>query len=54
MRAEATGTDQVFCGECGARIRTTAATAGAPEEEVERLSVEEAERRWLEFCERRS
>lgn len=27
--------------------------AGLPEEEVERLSVEEAERRWLEFCERR-
>jgi len=27
-------------------------TAGVPEEEVERLSVGEAERRWLEFCER--
>ncbi|HEX8958232.1 MAG TPA: hypothetical protein VF770_00245 [Solirubrobacterales bacterium] len=25
--------------------------AGLPEEEVERLSVEEATRRWLEFCE---
>lgn len=27
--------------------------AGLPEEEVERLSVEEATQRWLEFCEER-
>lgn len=27
--------------------------AGIPEEEVERLSIKEAKRRWLEFCERR-
>jgi hypothetical protein len=27
--------------------------AGLPEEEVERLTVEEATQRWLEFCERR-